>query len=99
MMTRSMNHAEIGYWIGVDFWNKGYATQAARAICEFGFRVVGLHRMFAHHMANNPASGRVMQKIGMRHEGLLRGHVKKGEAYRDVHVYGVLREEWLGRGN
>jgi ribosomal-protein-alanine N-acetyltransferase len=92
--------AELGYWLGHAYWNLGYATEAARAICEWGFATRGLHRIFAHHMANNPASGRVMEKLGMQHEGLLREHVKKGSEYRDVHVFGVLKRHWeLGTGH
>src|SRR5579863_6287754 len=49
-------HAELGYWIGVPFWNKGFATEAARAAVAFGFQMLGLHRIFAHHFAGNTAS-------------------------------------------
>lgn len=96
MIKMSMDHAELGYWMGVDFWNRGYCTEAARAIVDWGFRECSLHRIFAHHMTKNPASGRVMEKLGMRREGLLREHIKKGDEHRDVVIYSVLRGEWRG---
>ena len=88
--------AELGYWVGVPYWNHGYATEAARATVDWGFRHLPVQRVFAWHFTTNPASGRVLQKLGMRHEGRLRGHhVKWGESL-DSDVYGVLRDEWPG---
>jgi len=82
--------AELGYWIGVPYWGKGYATEAARAVVEYGFGTLGLHRIFASHFANNPASARVLRKIGMRHEGSLRAHVLKWEEFLDLEMYGMV---------
>ncbi|MHB0964366.1 MAG: GNAT family N-acetyltransferase [Gemmatimonadaceae bacterium] len=82
--------AELGYWIGVPYWGRGYATEAARAMIEFGFRRLSLHRIYAHHFARNPASGRVMEKAGMQHEGTLRGHFFRWGAPEDVAVWGIL---------
>ena len=82
--------AELGYWIGVPYWGRGYATEAARAMIEFGFRRLSLHRIYAHHFARNAASGRVMEKAGMRHEGTLRGHFFRWGAPEDVAVWGIL---------
>jgi len=64
--------AEIGYWLGVPYWHKGYCTEAARAVLKYGFEVLGINRIYSTHMTRNPRSGRVMQKIGMKHEGHLR---------------------------
>ena len=88
------DRAEIGYWIGVPYWGRGYATEAARAIVEHGFQKLGLHRMYAMHFTRNPASGHVLQKIGMRHEGSLRHHLKRWGQYIDVEMYGILRDDW-----
>lgn len=88
--------AELGYWVAKPMWGRGYATEGARAIVDFGFRHLGLNRIFAHHMLKNPASGRVMQKIGMRKEGVLREHVKKWGRFEDIAVYGVLSRDWIG---
>jgi [ribosomal protein S5]-alanine N-acetyltransferase len=86
--------AELGYWIGVPFWNQGYATEAAGLVVDFGFEGLRLNRIFAHHFVRNPASGRVMQKIGMRHEGRLRQHIRRWGRFEDVDEYGVLAGEW-----
>ena len=57
--------AELGYWIGKPFWNQGHCTEAARAVVRYGFEVLGLERVLARHLPRNPASGRVMQKLGI----------------------------------
>jgi len=82
--------AELGYWIGIPWWNLGYATEASRAVIGFGFTSLGLHRIMARHMARNPASGRVMQKLGMQREGVLRQHILKWGVFEDLVVYAVL---------
>jgi RimJ/RimL family protein N-acetyltransferase len=85
---------ELGYWIGVPYWNRGYASEAAEAVVRYGFEQCNLHRIFACHYTRNAGSGRVMQKIGMRYEGTLRHHLKKWEEYVDLAFYGILREDW-----
>ena len=82
--------AELGYWLGREFWNQGYCTEAAKSVIEFGFEELGLRRITSQHMARNPASGRVMEKLGMTREGLRREHVRKWGVFEDVVVYGIL---------
>ena len=89
--------AELGYWIGVPYWDHGYATEAARAVVDFGFRELKLQRIFAHHFQGNDASGRVLQKAGMKHEGCQRQHIEKWGRLLDLENYGVLRSEWEHR--
>jgi [ribosomal protein S5]-alanine N-acetyltransferase len=91
---------EIGYWTGVPFWNRGYTSEAAAEVVRYAFEERGLNRVFAAHFARNPASGKVLQKLGMQYEGTLRAHEKKWGEYMDVVFYGILREEWSrgGRG-
>ena len=84
------HHAELGYWLGVPFWGVGYATEAARAILDYGFDVLNLHRIYASHVAHNVASGGVLRKIGMRYEGCLRGHICKWGTFHDLECYGLL---------
>jgi RimJ/RimL family protein N-acetyltransferase len=91
------DRAEIGYWIGLPFWGKGFATEAASAMLRHAFETLSLHRIYAMHFTRNPASGRVLQKIGMRHEGSLRHHLKKWGEYIDVEVYGIVRDDWLSQ--
>lgn len=90
-------HAEMGYWIGREYWSQGYTSEAAAAVLGYGFATLGLHRIFAEHMTHNPASGRIMQKIGMTYEGTLRQHMQKWGVFVDVAVYGILRDEWAGQ--
>ena len=94
-LNQTHRHAELGYWIGVPFWGKGYATEAARAVVAFGFETLRLHRIFAHHFAGNKASQRVLERIGMRHEGRSRQHVQKWGRWIDLENYGLLAEEFL----
>lgn len=82
--------AELGYWIGVPYWGNGYATEAARAVVKYGFETLGMHRIFAGHFANNPASAGVLRKIGMRHEGCQRAHILKWGEFLDLEMYGML---------
>ncbi len=86
---------EFGYWIGKPFWNRGYATEAGKALITYAFDVLHLNKVHAVHFVRNPASGRVMQKIGMQHEGTLRAHIKRWDKYEDCEAYGVLRSDWL----
>ena len=87
-------HAELGYWLGVPYWGQGYATEAAREILRYGFEDLGLHRIFASHFKHNPASGRILLKLGMRHEGRQRQHLRKWDQFVDSELYGMLRQEW-----
>lgn len=88
--------AELGYWIGRPYWGRGFATEAARAVVAWGFGALELHRIHASHFPRNPASGHVLRKLGMRHEGLLRQHVRKWEEFLDLERYGLLHDEFEG---
>jgi RimJ/RimL family protein N-acetyltransferase len=82
--------AELGYYVAVPHWGKGYASEAAAAVVAFAFDVKHLNRVHAHHMTRNPASGRILQKLGMRHEGTLREHIMKWGVPENVEVYAIL---------
>lgn len=87
------NRAELGYWIGVPHWNKGYCTEAAQAMIKHGFEDQKLHRIFAHYFSTNAASGKVMEKISMKYEGHLRQHVCKDGQYFDLVLYAILKTD------
>ena len=95
-IDRQHDRAELGYWVGKPFWNCGYATEAARALLAYGFRELALNRIHAAHMARNPASGRVMEKLGMLYEGTARQEMKKLGRYEDLVSYAILRDDWSG---
>ncbi len=89
--------AELGYWIAQREWGKGIATEAARALVDFGFAHMELARIYAQVLAGNDGSSRVLAKLGMLHEGVKRQHVRKGARNFDVGIYGLLRDEWSTR--
>lgn len=86
--------AELGYWVGKEWWGHGYASEASHALVAWGFSTLGLHRIHASHFPRNPASGAVLRKLGMRHEGRLREHVLKWGEHLDLERYGLLRREF-----
>lgn len=98
-LTINQEHerAEMGYWIGKPYWGNGYCTEAAREVVKFGFTELALTRIQATHFAQNPASGRVMQKIGMTYEGCLRQYVKKWDNFIDLKMYSILKAEYAER--
>ncbi|HVH89185.1 MAG TPA: GNAT family protein [Terriglobales bacterium] len=95
--NREHRHAELGYWIGVPFWGNGYCTEAVREILKYGFDHLQLHRIHSGHFSTNPASGRILLKVGMKHEGTTRQHVCKWGEYLDVEIYGLLEREYRSR--
>ena len=98
-INKEHESAELGYWVGKPYWNNGYCTEAAQAVVRYGFEALGLNRIHAAHMRRNPASGKVMQKTGMKHEGCLRQHIKKWGKFEDIESYGILRGEYAGSNN
>jgi RimJ/RimL family protein N-acetyltransferase len=96
-INNDQQHAELGYWLGVSYWGQGYATEAAREVLRYGFEELGMHRIFASHFKHNPASGRILKKLGMKYEGCQREHVRKWEQFVDSELYGILRREWQAK--
>lgn len=84
---------ELGYWTGRPHWGRGYATEAADALLRWAFDTLDLHRVHAAHLGRNPASGKVLRKIGMRYEGRLRSHFDKWGTMEDLDIYGILAGE------
>jgi ribosomal-protein-alanine N-acetyltransferase len=92
-IDRDNSLAEIGYWIGAPYRGEGYATEAARELVRFAFDTLKLNRVIARHFGSNDASGRVMQKIGMKLEGTLRQQLRKWDVLEDIVVYGILASD------
>jgi ribosomal-protein-alanine N-acetyltransferase len=93
-INKTSNHAAIGFWIGVPYWNNGYCTEAGKAILRYGFTERGLNRLYASYMSSNYASGRVLEKLGMIYEGTQRQHITKLGEYEDLDLVGILKSEW-----
>lgn len=88
--------AGLGYELAPSFWGQGYATEAAGALLEYGFSDLALHRIHAHCVAENRASVRVLERVGMRREAVFREHEFFRGRWWDVHWYGILASEWAG---
>ena len=87
--------AEIGYCLGRRWWGQGIMTEALKSVMRYLFDTVGFHRISLRHAAQNQASGRVMQKAGMHHEGTLRGaETLRDGSFTDMCVYGALNGPW-----
>lgn len=83
--------AQMGFWVGLPYWNKGYCTEAASRVLEFGFTAMKLNRIYASHFTTNPASGHVLKKIGMHHEGTQEQHYVRFDKFVGVENYGIVR--------
>ena len=84
----------VGYEFGVDYWGFGYATETLKALIDYSFNVLQANRIEGRHFDNNEASGRVMEKCGMKLEGISRQKVKMGSLYRDIYKYAILKVDF-----
>jgi RimJ/RimL family protein N-acetyltransferase len=85
---------DIGYGVRRDHQGRGIATESAALLLDFGFRDLGLHRIFAYHHPDNLASQRVLGKLGMQREGRLRENLLAHGTWRDSIVWAILDREW-----
>ena len=85
---------EIGWVFNPKYYNKGYASEAAHSILKYGFETMKLHRVIATCQPENIPSYRVMEKIGMRREGLFKKCIPQGKEWWDEYYYAILDEEW-----
>lgn len=86
--------ASIGYILNRRYWVHGYATEAARALVDYLFGELGVHRVFVSCDPENHASIRVLEKVGMSLEGRLRENMNIRGEYRDSLIFGLLVNEW-----
>lgn len=87
--------AFIGYWLGLDFWGMGYASEASRRMIDFGFEVLELERIEGEYFPENAASRRVMEKAGMQFEGIMRHYLQKDEIHKDNGICAIIRPDWV----
>lgn len=85
---------DFAYSIGRKYWCMGVATEALKAVLKFAFETVGFNRIESYHSLDNPASGKVMLKAGMKLEGLARQKYKSNVGFEDSYIYSILREEF-----
>ena len=89
------SRAEIGYAISRKYWRQGYMSEAVNAIIKFGFQTMNLNRIEARCDVENIASARVMEKVGMQFEGILRQHIFTKGKYCDLKIYSILRQDFF----
>ncbi len=85
--------AEVGYFIGRPYWNRGIASKALHLIVQFGFEQLGMKRLYACAFSYNPASARVLEKCGFQQEGISRMAVYKEGQFFDEWRYAILQED------
>ena len=93
-LERKNKNGELGYWIGKPYWNRGYATEAAKAVVAYSFKVLKLNRVHAKYFKHNPASGQVLEKIGMQYANFFPKDLKK-DIFEDTIQYIILKCEFI----
>jgi len=89
----TQRESDLGYVLHPRYWNRGYTTEAAKALVAYGFKTLKLHRIWSTHDPMNAASGKVMRKIGMKKEGFLRKEVFQKGKWRDSCLYAILESD------
>lgn len=87
---------EVGYVIAPQYWNRGLASEAMKAVINFGFKILQLNRIESHCEGENIGSWKVMEKCGMQFEGILREKLFIKERFRSMKMYSILRKDWNG---
>lgn len=98
-LDEATESVELGYGIGSRWWGKGITAEAGRALVKFFFEEVKVKRVYAKHAAGNPNSGSVMQKMGMKKEGIIRQSGTCNQGIVDVVYYSILRNEYFSNDN
>ncbi|PWQ92804.1 GNAT family N-acetyltransferase [Leucothrix pacifica] len=84
-----LTEAEVGYWLGVEYWGRGIVSEACQRIVKFGLDELALDRICARRLSANPASGRVLEKAGFRHTGTAEGSC--GDKFTSLDYYEILK--------
>lgn len=93
-ITQIHRRAEVGYWVGTEFWGQGICTEATKAVIKYSFEQLKLNKITARYMHTNTASGKVMIKAGMQQEGILRQDFFKNGQFTDMVLYGILKSNY-----
>jgi ribosomal-protein-alanine N-acetyltransferase len=95
-LSRRDRRAMVGTWLGREHWGSGANAESKALILHLAFEVCGLERVGAYSNPDNARSTRALEKLGFRHEGVLRSWHRHRDVHHDVNVFGLLREEWPG---
>jgi [ribosomal protein S5]-alanine N-acetyltransferase len=94
------DNCQVSYSLGYNWWNRGYGTEALKAVIEFGFTYMNIHKISAAHNTDNPASGRIMSKVGMEREGIIKHMIRNAKRqYKDCVVCGILQKDYMEMNN
>lgn len=93
--NREAHYAQLGFDIAQQHWKENYPEEVARAIIRFGWDQMNLNRIEVNMVQGNVALMKIMEHLGFRHEGVFRQRLRKGGKYYDVHLYGLLRKEYI----
>lgn len=91
-------NAELGYWLGPDYWNRGIMSRAVKQIVDFAFENYNINRIYARVFEGNGASVRVLEKAGFVREALLHKAVYKNDKFLDEYIFGMLRKDKIDLG-
>jgi ribosomal-protein-alanine N-acetyltransferase len=97
-MNEKLGIVHIGYCIGSKWWNQGITSEAFSSVIPFLFEEVGVNRIESQHDPNNPNSGKVMKKCGLKYEGTLRQADYSNQGIVDACIYSLLRDEYYSEG-
>lgn len=94
LMHLDQTEGELGYWIGVDYWNQGFCSEACIEIVNFGFNALHLNRIHAKHLSRNPVSGKVLLNSGLSHihSDL---SIRKNDKIESAEHYEILKNGFL----
>lgn len=92
-INSNFDRGELGYWVGHEYWGKGYGTEAAKCLVDYGFNNLKLNKVYAIAYTSNPGSWRIMEKIGLKYEATLKQHVKRFGSYYDLVYYSLFRKD------
>lgn len=93
-MDKMNKRGELGYWMGREYWGRGYATEAVKRLLPFGFEDLNLNKMWASAISRNPSSQSVLLKSGLQKEGTLRQHNYLLDNFEDVEVFGLIKMDY-----
>lgn len=91
------NQADLGYWLGSNYWNKGYVTEASKKMLDYGFNELEVNAVIANHMVRNPASGKVLQKLGMQFNYRQYEGFRKWGVYEHMDYYILFAKDYFAK--
>ena len=94
-INKKNKYAELGYWIGKEYWNNGFCSEAVSGIVNYAFEKLHLNKIFANFITSNVASGKVLEKNGFIKEGHFKQHVKCNGRYEDIECFGLLKKDHI----